>query len=79
MPITLDIPPALVQEAKAFAESHNTTIERMLVECLEREVIHARASTDWKSRFMELVKETSVRRNAPYHFNRADAYAEAMS
>ena len=35
MPITIDLPPAVVQEAKAFAESHNMTLSGMVGDYLE--------------------------------------------
>ena len=78
MPITLDLPPALVQEAKAFAESRNTTLERMLVDCLNAELQRERKVTDWEADFDRLVQECAknLPGREPYKFNRADAYPE---
>ena len=74
MSITIDLPPAIVQEAKAFAESRHTTFEQVLLNGLESEMKRIRNETNWKARFDKLVEETSRRRDAPYRFNRADAY-----
>ena len=74
MSITIDLPPAIVQEAKAFAESRHTTFEQVLLNGLESEMKCIRNETNWKARFDKLVEETSRRRDAPYRFNRADAY-----
>lgn len=79
MPITIDLPPAIIQEAKAFAESRHTTFEQVLLNGLESEMKRARNEADWKARFDKLVEETSRRRDAPYRFNRADAYEEALA
>ena len=79
MPITIDLPPAIVQEAKAFAESRHTTFEQMLLDGLVSELKRARNETNWKEHFDKLVEETSRRRDTPYRFNRADAYGEALA
>ena len=75
MPITIDLPPAVVQEAKAFAESHNTTIERMLVDCLDAELRRSREARAALSRLDAIAERVSARLSGePYKFNRADAY-----
>lgn len=79
MPITIDLPPAIIQEAQAFAESQHTTFEQVLLNGLESEMRRARNKANWKARFDKLVEETSRRRDAPYRFNRADAYEEALA
>lgn len=79
MPITIDLPPAIIQEAQAFAESQHTTFEQVLLNGLESEMRRARNEANWKARFDKLVEETSRRRDAPYRFNRADAYEEALA
>ena len=38
MPITLDLPPAIILKARAFAESRNTTLERLISDCLVAEL-----------------------------------------
>lgn len=79
MSITIDLPPAVVQEATAFAESRNTTLESLISDYLNSEIRRSRHASDWKSHFDKLVEETSRRRDAPYRFNRADAYEEVLA
>lgn len=49
-----------------------------MLDGLEREMKRARNEANWKAHFDKLVEETSRRRDAPYRFNRADAYEEAL-
>jgi hypothetical protein len=42
MSITIDLPPAVVKEATAFAESRNTTLERMISDALGAELARRR-------------------------------------
>ncbi len=79
MSITIDLPPAIVQEATAFAECRHTTIEQLISDFLDAEVRRARNDGNWKAHFDKLVEETSRRRDAPYRFNRADAYEEVLA
>ncbi|MBP5545385.1 MAG: hypothetical protein ILM98_15040 [Kiritimatiellae bacterium] len=75
MPITIDLPPAIIQEAKAFAESRHTTIEKMFVDYLDEELRHNRKVRGVLSRLEELKRRTNARLSGqPYKFNRADAY-----
>ena len=75
MSITIDLPPAIVQEAKAFAESRNTTLEQLFVDYLGVELQHRRKVQNVLSRLEELKKRTNARLSGePYKFNRADAY-----
>ena len=78
MPITIDLPPAVVQEAKAFAESQNTTLEQMLADFVDAELKRCREAAAWAADFDRLVEECGKRLPgaAPYKFNRADAYPE---
>ena len=79
MPITIDLPPAVVQEIREYEKSTGRSVSTMFVDFVEREVRRARVASDWKARFDRLVEETSRRRDAPYRFCRADAYAESMA
>ena len=79
MSITIDLSPAVVQEATASAESRNTTLERMISDALDAVIKRHREAADWKADFDKLVEETSRRRDAPYRFNRADAYEEVLA
>lgn len=78
MSITIDLPPAIMQEAEVYAQSQKIAVETFLVDCLDEGLKRLRAAGGWRARFDQLVRETSLRREAPYHFSRADAYAEAM-
>ena len=79
MSITIDLPQAVVQEATAFAENCNISLERMISDALEAELRRRREAASWKEHFDKLVEETSRRRDAPYRFNRADAYEEVLA
>ena len=46
MCITLDIPPALEQEAKEYATVRGTTLERMLLDWLKQELAKRRESDE---------------------------------
>ena len=77
MPITIDIPPAVVQEAKAFAESRNTTLQQLLVDYLDAELQRRREAQSALSRLDRVAERVSARLSGePYKFNRADAYPE---
>ena len=56
-----------------------TTLERMFLAYLERELEHREEVDAVMDEFDALVKETSKRRDAPYVFNRADAYGEPLA
>ena len=78
MSITIDLPPAVVQEAKAFAESRKTTLAQFLLESLENEIKRQRQAAEWLAKLDALVEAASSRLpgKEPYKFNRADAYPE---
>lgn len=52
MPITLDLPPAIILKARAFAESRKTTLERLISDCLDAE-LHRETSRESNSPFAE--------------------------
>ena len=77
MPITIDIPPAIVQEAMAFAQSRNTTFEQMVVDCLDAELRRRREAQSAISRLDAIAERVNAKLSGePYKFNRADAYPE---
>ncbi|MBR1836681.1 MAG: hypothetical protein IJ783_05285 [Kiritimatiellae bacterium] len=78
MPITIDIPPAVVQEIRDYEKSTGRSVSSMFVDFVEREVRRARETADWMARLDRLVLESSSRLPGPepYRFNRADAYPE---
>ena len=75
MSITIDLPPAVVQAAMAFAESRHTTLERMVSDYLGGELLRSREVHSVLSRLDELTRKTDGRLSGePYRFRRADAY-----
>ena len=77
MSITIDLPPAMEQEAREYAAAHGTTLERMFLAFLENELKKWREAKAAMSKLDELIKETSMPLTGEaYKFNRADAYPE---
>ena len=77
MSITIDLPPAMAQEAREYVTVQGTTLERMFLDYLGRELKKRREAEAVMSKLDELVKETSARLTGEaYKFNRADAYPE---
>ena len=75
MSITIDLPPAMAQEAQGYADLSGTEIGRMFLDCLADELKRRREASAVLSRLDELAKRTSARLvGEPYKFNRADAY-----
>ena len=75
MSITLSIPPAVVQEARAYALANGTTMSRMIREYFTNLV--APRKEDGKTgacRFLELAESADVRLPKGWRFNRAECY-----
>ena len=79
MSITIDLPPAIEKEAHDYVTVQGTTFERMFLDYLAAELKRRRDLDAAMSEFDALVETTSKRRDTPYAFNRADAYAEVMA
>ena len=79
MSIMIDLPPAMAQEAQEYVTVRGTTLERLFLDYPKAELKRRREQDSATSEFDALVAETSRRRDAPYSFNRADAYAEVMA
>ena len=79
MSIMIDLPPAMAQEAQEYATVRGTTLERLFLDYLKAELKRRRELDSAMSEFDALVEKTSSRRDAPYKFNRADAYQEVMA
>lgn len=79
MSIMIDLPPAMAQEAQEYVTVRGTTLERLFLDYLSSELKRRRETDAMMSEFDALVEKTSSRRDAPYSFNRADAYAEVMA
>ncbi len=77
MPITLDVPPAVVQKANDLAERQNATLSQPFIDFIDSEFKRRRESEEWMSRLDALVEKTCAHLTGePYKFNRADAYQE---
>ena len=79
MVVTINLPPAIEKKAQGYSILEGTTLERMFLAYLERELEHRQEVDAVMGEFDALVKETSKRRDAPYVFNRADAYGEPLA
>ena len=79
MSIMIDLPPAMAREAQEYVAVRGTTLERMFLDYLKAELKRRRELNSAMSEFDALVEKTSSRRDAPYKFNRADAYQEVMA
>ena len=75
MSITIDLPPAVMQEAREYATVQGTTLERLLFDCLKAE-LEKRSEVDKLMAKLDALVENSRGRlkGKPYKFNRADAY-----
>ena len=80
MSIMIDLPSAMVEEAREYASVRGTTLERMLFDCVAAELERSRERRENATRLMAkldaLVKKSHGRLKEPYKFNRADAYPE---
>ena len=75
MSITLSIPPAVVQEARAYAIRNGTTLSRMIREYFTNLVAPRQAArSDERCRFLELAERAGVRLPKGWRFNRAECY-----
>ena len=76
MSITLSIPPAVVQQARIFAESQGTSLNAMIRDYLSRVVTCDTRRREMARSFREVATAVSERRKSRkgYRFNRADAY-----
>ena len=77
MSITIDLPPAMAQEARDYAIVHGTTLERLFLDYLRNELRRRHETGEVMTRLDALVRKTSTRLTGEaYKFNRADAYPE---
>ena len=75
MSITLSIPPAVVQEARAFALQNGTTMSRMIREYFTNLVApHKEETKAGRCRFLELAESAGARLPKGWRFNRAECY-----
>ncbi len=75
MSITLSIPPAVVQEARAYAAENGTTMSRLIREYFINLVSAEKKESQSKGcRFLELADNADVRLPAGWRFNRDECY-----
>jgi len=75
MSITLSIPPAVVQEARAFALQNGTTMSRMIREYFTNLVAPRKEEAKGRRcRFLELADSAGARLPKGWRFNRAECY-----
>lgn len=75
MSITIDLPPAMTQEALGYATLQGTSLEKMFIDLLAAELKRKQQAQSRIAWLDELAKATGKRLSGePYGFNRADAY-----
>ena len=76
MSITLSVPPAVVQEARMYAEEHGTSLNAMIRDFLVRITTDDLRRSDAARTFREVAAAVSGRRGRKpgYKFSRGDAY-----
>ena len=75
MSITLSIPPAVVQEARAYALENGTTMSRLIREYFTNLVApRKKEAKTGHCRFLELADSAGVRLPKGWRFNRAECY-----
>ena len=78
MSITLSIPSAIVQEARAYAAENGTTMSRLIREYFIHLVSADKADTQARGcRFLELAESADVRLPKGWRFNRDECYERA--
>lgn len=82
MSITIDLPPAMMQEAQNYADLTGTNLEKIFLNCLAAELKRRRefekSIGEWEDKFRSLVRRCHGRLDKPYRFRRADAYEEVL-
>ena len=75
MGITVDMPPAMVQEAREYASMRGMTLEQMVFGLVSDQIERYRRADEMLSKIDNLVDASHGRLSGkPYKFNRADAY-----
>lgn len=81
MSITIDLPPAIMQEIKAYEQTTGQTFESLFGDFIHKEFERVRKRAKWQADFDRLVRASaiSLAGDEPYKFNRADAYEETLA
>ncbi len=81
MSITIDLPPAIVQEIQDYEKSTGISLTAKIAAFVEKEIRRSRELAEWEAQFDKLVEECGKRLQGsePYKFNRADAYEEDLA
>ena len=74
MSFMITVPPAIVQDAQAYADLNGTTIDSLVVEYLASLGRKKVDKEQWLANWEKLVRESAETTSEPYVFNRADAY-----
>ena len=78
MPITIDLPPAVVQEIQDYEKATGLSMNGKIDDFVEKELRRSRELAQWEAEFDRLVAAGASRLPGPepYKFSRADAYPE---
>ena len=80
MSITLSIPPAVVQEARAYAAENGTTMSRMIREYFIGLVTPRPERKNGDAcRFLELAQSANVHLPSGWRFNRSECYERPVA
>ena len=79
MNITLSVPPAIVQEVRAYAARNDTSLNQLVRDYLAGLVGAAGERNERAEAFERFAKRTRTAATRPYRFRRADAYEEELA
>ena len=81
MNVTLSVPPAVVQQVRAYAERNGTSLNQLIRDYLQGLVGNESSQRTRAEEFALFAKSkrTPKARSKPYRFRRADAYEEELA
>ena len=74
MSIMVDVPPAMVEQTKAYEQAIGMSLEKMLCDYLLEKVRRRQKAEEILRDLDDLAERSKGRLSEPYIFNRADAY-----
>lgn len=74
MSIMVDVPPAMVEQTKAYEQAIGMSLEKMLCDYLLEKVRRRQQAEEIIRDLDDLAERSKGRLSEPYIFNRADAY-----